>query len=167
MGDTQYEDVLGDEPKAADQKQQTPADLRDALAKANKRAEAAEKRLVDRDVADRAATVTTFLKDKELPDEAKDLIGDQDPEEWYGTYSKLFGAKESDAASTAAAPETTAPVGASTLNAEQQAQIAAVAGVEALPFTPGNLEARDAYLDAATSEEDLLKRLAETDLLVK
>lgn len=162
MSDTSYDDVLGGETEAA-ARPQGPADLRAALEKANAEKAELRRQLAERDAADRTARVEAFLKAKGLPDSAKAEIGDRDPEDWYKAHVAIFGpaAPETEPAGT----ETTAPVGASALSTDQQEQIAAVTGVQALPFDPKNLASRDAYLDAATSEDDYLKRAAEVGLL--
>jgi hypothetical protein len=107
------------------------------------------------------------LKDKNLPDEAKVLIGDTDPQKWFDDYTKVFSlpAKTEEQEPEAPGTESTAPSGDSALSAEQQANIAAVTGVEALPFDVNSIADRDAYLDQATSLEDFEERLAKVNLL--
>jgi hypothetical protein len=166
MSATTYEDNFGSE--AGQEESGGPKALREAFDKQKAENEALRKQLADRDAADRETQVDTFLKDKGLSDEARVLIGDQDPQKWYDDYTKVFGvpASKPDESSTAASTVVAAPGGpASTLTADEQQRIAAVTGVEALPFDPNNLEAREAYLDGATSSDDLLKRLDKVGLV--
>jgi hypothetical protein len=166
MSQSSYEDVLGDETHE-EQTPQGPQQLRDALAKVKAENELLRKQAAARDADLRSQSVDQFLKDKNLPDEAKVLIGDTDPQKWYDDYTKVFGdmLKPEEQEPEAPGTETTAPSGTSALSAEQQANIAAVTGVEALPFDVNNVADRDAYLDSATSLQDFEERLAKVGLL--
>jgi hypothetical protein len=171
MSQSTYEDIFGtdnSQPQGGDNLP-GPAQLREAYEKMKaERDELRQQR--ERDVAKaKADAVDQFVKDKNLPSEAKALIGDQDPANWYEQYTKIFGAPAEAATPPAeeAKSETTAPVGDSALSAEQQAEIAAVAQTEALPFEANNLAARDAYLDDATSLPDLEERLRKAGLLIE
>lgn len=167
MSQSEYQDIFGQEPEGTSEPQ-GPAELRAAYDKMKAEATKLREQLSARDALERSRRVDQFLQEKNLPTEAKSLIGDADPEEWYTQYSKVFGTKpEPEEAEPEAEPETTAPTGTSALTDEQQAAIAAVTGTEALPFAADDIASRDAYLDAATSLQDFEERLARVNLLQK
>lgn len=68
-----------------------PKELREYAQRMKAKAEEQEQKAQEYQNALRDRELQEFLSEKGLPDEAKDLIGDQKPEEWYEKYGKLFG----------------------------------------------------------------------------
>ena len=153
MSDNQHEDLFNDGSQAPAGQPQGPAQLREALEKANAKLAERDKTIAELQGFQRQTVVKEFVKDKGLPEKAIGLIGDRDPDEWYKEFGELFtpAAQNESGAGDQGAETTSAPVGQGALSPEEQAAIDAVNGVQAGSFSPGSQAEVDSKLDALES----------------
>lgn len=112
----------------------------------------------------REARLAEFIKDKGLPEKAKALIGDADPQEWFTEYGELFGTAEGSESGESQTPATVERADPAGMSPDQVAALAAVNSVQPGSFTPGDdgeveSKTRQAF-ENAKSETDLLEALS-------
>lgn len=115
----------------------------------------------------RTSKVDDLIKDKGLDPVVKEMIGDNDPEEWFAKYGSAFAAKKADDEETSTAGDTSGDQGSGKkLTPEQEAQLRGVTEVQ-----PGNTPANTtgqpdlSELDGAKSLDEALAILAKQGLL--
>lgn len=93
MGE-QLDDVL----KSLDEEtvESVPKQLREFAKRVEKENQELKQKVDTFETAQRESALNDFIKEKGLPDKAKSLIGDKDPEEWYKEFGELFTASSGE-----------------------------------------------------------------------
>jgi hypothetical protein len=160
MSDDQYADLFDAQPPEGAETE--PKWYRDQMNKAKEALKQRDQELASLRNTVRQTTVKQFIQGKGLPEEAVDLIGDSDPDEWFSKYGRLFNVTQNADESGAQEPGVQAN---SVLTPEAQQQMAAVTAVQPGAFQPGSHDEVLSKLDqleaSARSEDEFFAGLRE------
>lgn len=155
----QFDELFNDD-EGQEQEPQDGATLPKEFRDYAKRLKTQNKELQDKvaafETAQRESKLDSFIKEKGLPEKAKALIGDNDPEQWYSEYGDVFATEKP--------PEDDGkPRGETALPEQEKQEIQGVTNVQPGTFQPGGdaeMNSKlDSIFDGTKSEKEIIAEM--------
>lgn len=133
-----FDDLFDENGEPKGEAAQAPKALREYAKSQAQRAKELEEKYAKLEKQQRDSSLKQFVKDKGLDETAAELIGDQNPEEWFEKYGSLLAKAESNAGeeNNTDGENTGQPKGQAALTPEQIAQMQQTQDVQPGQYQP-------------------------------